>query len=283
MSNRGRHVLRVVHFIHGDEVGGVLSSVVNLAGNLDRSRFETSYLACIDGPTTDALDQAGVPGRALGIPMRGGKGEGEPLSRAAGGLRGLARWAGRLHPALMRTLRRLRPDIVHAYRVKAGLMCGPTCRLAGVPTIWHLLDTPKPLSWRRWRDGLALVTATWWADQIIAISASVRQQLPCSARRRTEVIHNGMDLQRIAREQVPRSFWDHFGIPPAAPLVGLVSRIVPRKGLGFFLDVAGRVLQRRPDARFVIVGDPGPGQEAYADRLHEQAGQLGLAHAVVFT
>lgn len=42
--------------------------------------------------------------------------------------------------ALALRLRRLRPDVVHANSLKAGLVGGLACRLAGIPMVWHVRD-----------------------------------------------------------------------------------------------------------------------------------------------
>jgi glycosyltransferase involved in cell wall biosynthesis len=57
-----------------------------------------------------------------------------------------------------------------------------------------------------------------------------------------------MGLQR--RAAVRRT----FGVPPDAPLVGMVARLEARKGYRYFLDLAETVLERIPEAHFVGFG-----------------------------
>jgi glycosyltransferase involved in cell wall biosynthesis len=64
---------------------------------------------------------------------------------------------------------------------------------------------------------------------------------------------------------------------PREPSVLFVGRLVPEKDLVTWLRVARRVLDRRPDARFTIVGD-GP-LRGYLER-HAEA--LGLTHHIRF-
>ena len=67
-------------------------------------------------------------------------------------------------------------------------------------------------------------------------------------------------------------------IPPSAPLIGIVGRLVPIKNHALFLEMASRVLQSQPDAYFLIVGD---GEDRAA--LETLADRLGLRKRVVFT
>jgi protein-tyrosine-phosphatase len=69
-----------------------------------------------------------------------------------------------------------------------------------------------------------------------------------------------------------------LGIDPKAIVIGTAGRLSPVKGHSSLLRAACLILQRRPDARFLIVGS-GP----LHDALVEQASRLGIAGACVFT
>ena len=59
--------------------------------------------------------------------------------------------------------------------------------------------------------------------------------------------------------------------------MGSISRLSEQKGHRYLLDAAARVLRRRPDTRFLIVGD---GDQM--EPLRRQAGALGIAPSVSF-
>jgi len=46
-----------------------------------------------------------------------------------------------------------------------------------------------------------------------------------------------------------------LGLPPEAPVVLTVACLKPQKAPGDIIAVAGRVLRRQPDARFLVAGD----------------------------
>jgi phosphatidylinositol alpha-1,6-mannosyltransferase len=68
---------------------------------------------------------------------------------------------------------------------------------------------------------------------------------------------------------------DRWRIPPGAPVVGCVARLVPRKGQDVLLDVWPDVRRHHPDAHLVLVGE-GP----LARRLRRRAERIEGAHVV---
>jgi glycosyltransferase involved in cell wall biosynthesis len=89
------------------------------------------------------------------------------------------------------------------------------------------------------------------------------------------VIPNGFDLDAFrpdacARADVRRE----IGIPPDAPLVGLVARYDPLKDHSTFLRAAAMLAQKRPDPHFLLCGDKVDGHNA---ALVGEIGSLGLS------
>src|SRR3989442_1646443 len=68
-----------------------------------------------------------------------------------------------------------------------------------------------------------------------------------------------------------------LGYTESGPLIGVVGRLVADKGQDDFLRAAATVLQRRKDARFLIVGTG-----SRAAELEGLARSLGITHAVRF-
>jgi glycosyltransferase involved in cell wall biosynthesis len=63
----------------------------------------------------------------------------------------------------------------------------------------------------------------------------------------------------------------------------MVGRLQAWKGQKDFLEAARIVLQKHPNARFLIVGDVVQSEPHFRDELVELAGQLGIGKSVVFT
>jgi glycosyltransferase involved in cell wall biosynthesis len=67
-------------------------------------------------------------------------------------------------------------------------------------------------------------------------------------------------------------------------LVGIVARVDPAKGQDLFLFAAAELARRRPDVRFVVVGDDTVGfGPDLVGQLRRLAADLGLDHRVHFT
>jgi glycosyltransferase involved in cell wall biosynthesis len=96
------------------------------------------------------------------------------------------------------------------------------------------------------------------------------------------VIPNGVDLSRFDQVKGAESPFRALGVPDGAPVVLVVSRLNPLKGLEPFLEAAALVAPDFPAARFVIVGDTNPNERPYWSRLTSLTGRLGLTDRVTF-
>jgi glycosyltransferase involved in cell wall biosynthesis len=184
---------------------------------------------------------------------------------------------------LYRYLRRERPAIVATHLAKAGTVGRLAAWLAGVPVRvhtfhGHVLDG--------YFGGFSTALFTWverllgrLTTQFVAISPEIAADLDRLdiGRGKTTIVRLGLDLEHLAGH--PRgALRKDIGVPEDAPLVGIVGRLVPIKAHDLFLDAAARVLERRPDVHFAIVGDG----ELW-DVLHTQVADRGLTKQVHFT
>jgi len=187
--------------------------------------------------------------------------------------------------ALTRHLRRLRPDLVHTHTAKAGAVGRMAAFLAGVPVRVHtfhghvLTGYFGPAATALFRHiETALARRT---NLLIAVSPRQREELiglKVAEPDRIAVIPLGLDLAPFLNA-APHAgrLRAELGLPPETPLVGLVARLVPIKGVDLFLRAAALLRKRLPRVRFVIAGD-GPEREA----LEGQAAALGLDGALRF-
>ncbi len=167
-------------------------------------------------------------------------------------------------------IRDAKPDIVHANGLAAFLAAS---RAAGsVPVFWHVRDIRIP--------PLVAHEASKKACRIIAASEAIDERLVdiLSPRilGRIRVVRNGID---------PKPFSDgnqaearkKFGLPPEAPVIGMIAHIVPWKRHDAFIQAAAIIRQQRPDAHFVAVGRDLFGEHArHMAKLVEQVAQAGL-------
>jgi glycosyltransferase involved in cell wall biosynthesis len=98
-------------------------------------------------------------------------------------------------------------------------------------------------------------------------------------RRQATCLYNAIDLERFGSAKAdPVEKRRSLRLPVDALVIGTVGRLTEQKGYGFLVEAAAPVLQRLPDAYFLIVGDG-----ELRQTLMDQASRLGIASRVVFT
>ena len=157
------------------------------------------------------------------------------------------------------TASRRRPDIVHAH----ALHQAARLKTIDVPVAINLPGEPNP----RYRDDLQK------ADVLLSDGWGARQ-LPQILGRPIANITKGVDSMLFSPEGPSVRGDLGFG---DAPVVLSVSRLVPIKNVGLFVDAIAIARNRRPDVRAVVVGE-GPLESA----LKQRASALGIGDAIRF-
>ncbi len=183
---------------------------------------------------------------------------------------------------LARYLRRARIDVVHSYNFYANVFAIPAARMAGVPAIVaSIRDNGQ--GWTLWQRRVERVVCRL-ADCVLVNADIIRRRLAAEGydRGRIRVIHNG-----IASAPVPlvdgSALRRELDVPQDAPLVGVVARLDRIKGIEYFLEAAVQTAARRPDVRFLIVGDTHANRGGYREHLKRLAASLGVGNLVRFT
>lgn len=266
--------IRVLQFLPVFAVGGTERQVMNLAGGLDRSRFEVQF-GCLRrwGELLEEVEDGQIPVAEYRINT----------------LYNLRAMRERLR--LASDLKRQRVQIVHTYNFYGNLFAIPAGWLAGVPAlVASIRGMDVDLSPQR---RLAQRLVCRLADRIAVNAEAVRQHLIADGHdaEKITVIRNGIDLSKFHSRRGGGQLRQEFGLPPHSPLVAVCSRMIRLKGLEYFLDAAALLTQQMPDVRFLVVGDwylrvhDGPivHDDAYRSELQQHAVRLGLDGRVIFT
>lgn len=165
---------------------------------------------------------------------------------------------------LVREIRRRRPQILHVQKEELwglGKSVASRLRLPYLVTV----HVPLPSSAR-------LRLSKTWGRAVVAVSETIRENLVNDVGLRKESIR--VVLNGIKPPPVPKVEPFERG---QEPVVACVGRFEEGRGHPFFLKAAARVLEKRGDVRFAVVGD-GPREDA----LRKHAKELGLLSKVVF-
>jgi glycosyltransferase involved in cell wall biosynthesis len=180
----------------------------------------------------------------------------------------------RLLGQLTRFMQEQRYDIVHTHNAKAGIIGRPAAKLAGVPIILH---TYHLLSWhdgmqanpnsRRKRLENALRSQFYFGLEWMAARATDSIVTVCEPNRQEAIarklappdrivnVYSGVELDRFQMELDRRAKKQSLGLDAQCPVVGMIGRLSAQKAPLDFVAAARQVLQDRPDAQFIMIGD----------------------------
>ncbi len=101
---------------------------------------------------------------------------------------------------------------------------------------------------------------------------------------RISLLHNGVntnafDPEKFNGENIRRE----FNISPNEILIGMIARFTPGKGHEEFLESAKIISRKFHNVKFLIVGEPSLGEDAYAAKIKSLAENLELNKKVIFT
>lgn len=208
---------------------------------------------------------------------------GAPVRRMARRWRELGK-ARRAERMLAGALRQLAVDAVYErYTLynAAGVEC---CRRLGIPHVMEVNSTCD--SSARYGDHFLDPVATaierrafHATDAVLVVSASVRDEVLAHdvAPARVHVVPNGVDTMRFAPEVDGEPLRTRYGLTGFV-VIGMVAFFKRWHGLDHLLRAVAPVVERCPEARFLLVGE-GETRGAVARHVHEQ----GLSDLVVAT
>lgn len=173
----------------------------------------------------------------------------------------------------------VRADVVHCHDWMTYEAAARAADYHDKPMVAHVHATefdrtdfhPNPWIADRERTGLLR------ADRVIAVSGYTKGLLtkhygiPSD---KISVVYNGHEHRELHGHT---AIFSQHG-KPHAPVVLFLGRLTVQKNPWQFLEVAKRIVNLRPDVRFVMAGD-GP----MLGTLVERSQELGIGHAVAFT
>jgi glycosyltransferase involved in cell wall biosynthesis len=238
---------RVLYLDHAPFLGGAQVVLLNLIRSLPASQWAPMVATSANSPLVTALAGSGVFVQAVAL---------ERLNQSGPAM--AARWL-RAAVSVARLARQQRVDILHSNTVRAHLVGSLAACLARKPLVWTLHDNTLP---RRAARAFA-----WAPARVIAVSSWIKQYFASAGLSpKTEVIPNGLEINTgVEMDRVAGGLRAELGVPPDAPFIVNVGRLVAGKAPHVFVEAARAVASVAPQAVFALVGaadTPEPGQPA---------------------
>lgn len=179
---------------------------------------------------------------------------------------------------LTRLVRRHDIHLIHSFQTSSAPHALGLSRLTGVPHIVQFRNSYNTAGhYMRYKLHKAKV--------LLALSESMMEQyvrlVGVAARpdQRRVVIPNGIDVDAYRERGQAANVRAELHLPPDQPLIGVVGTLSSRKDPLLALEVAGRVLRERPDARIVFVG--GFSDDGYRAQVLDRIREAKLEQACI--
>jgi len=237
--------IRLAIVVHSMIRGGAERQIVELLRGIDQTRFKTSLIALYATPNGYPVD----PLTDFIVLLKRNPAHLCALRRSAVLLR--ATWL------LVMTLKRLRPQVVHAYLPMPCALAAIACQLLGIRIFIAGRRNMAGFHRRgklllKWADRIPIRLATAIAgncraitDEIIAID-----HFPAE---RAATIYNGVDAARFRNTRNPR-LRAELGFHDSDFVFGIVANFHTRKRHIDFVRAAAEIAGAEPRARFLMIG-----------------------------
>jgi len=178
-----------------------------------------------------------------------------------------------------------KPNILHTHGTKASIfgrlaakkLGGDICTVSTV----HNFIYQFPTSWLKSRlfayFQRQLIPS---ADQYIAVSNSLadnvcfHENIP---RDKMSVVYNGVDLKDFEMILDCNAAKEALHLDIKEPVVGVIARLIPQKGVQHFLKMAEIISKKLPGCQFLIIGS-GPQRDALVDQAYD----MGIEARIIF-
>jgi len=166
--------------------------------------------------------------------------------------------------SLIKIIKSAQPDILHSHSSIDSWLIAIVGKFLGVPIIRsrHVKIPIRNHIFNRWLYAKApshILTSGMGIKKMVIEQAGVPTDKITS-------IPAGVDFRKFDFQISGEKIRDALGVSPHQPLIGKIAVIRGWKGYDYFIDSAPLVLEKFPEARFVIVGS-GPGYESICARV----------------
>ena len=232
--------MKILFYNHTGQVSGAEGLLLMILARLDRTSFDPVVVCPQQGPLAKMVAELAVPVESLaGLDARF-------TWRADHLLRYLKSFLQVIRQIRQKVIS-IKPDLIHANSIRAGLVATAATFGLGTPVVWHLHDLlPRhPLS-----TAIRAFAFLSPRTRMIAVSQAAADKFSGAFlpwKNRVTVILNAIDLEKFHPNQTARQeIRDELQLDEAEFVIGIVGRLTPAKGQLELLRAFAQVLNEIP-------------------------------------
>jgi glycosyltransferase involved in cell wall biosynthesis len=267
--------MKVLFYNHTGQVSGAERMLLMILSRLNQVSFDPLVICPEPGPLMSMVTSLGVPVENIpGLEARFTW----RVDRLLRYLESFFLVIGQLR----RRVIRIKPDLIHANSIRAGLVATAATLGLGTRVVWHLHDLlPRhPLS-----TGVRVFAFLCGRTRMIAVSRAVAKNFRGAVsglKDRTTIILNAIDPERFRPDEIARQqVRDELHLGECHPVVGIVGQLTPRKGQLELIRAFAKVVEASPKAMLLVIGAPLFNRDhEYEQLLKETSRGLGISGQV---
>lgn len=269
---------RILYIHHGQGISGATLSLLYLIEQLDRARYEPVVACLYEGASAERFRQAGIETRIVpGIDhFAHTAGAWLPLRR----LDAIAQKTLHFWPSVRRTetlVAETGADLVHVNSAVLAASAWGAHR-AGVPVVWHIREPLHP-GHTGLRRAILRRLIHRYGDRVVPVCQQNAALLLPSDRIR--VVYNFVDFTTFDRSLSGAGVRQSLGIPTDAPLALMLGGVSIIKGTVTYARALSLLLERLPDAHFLVAGYVPEIQGGLAGRISRQQGYTRALYSLM--
>lgn len=268
--------MKILFYNHTGQVSGAERLLLMILSRMDRDAFEPLVVCPEQGPLQKMANDLGVRVESVGGLDARFTWRVDHLARYCKSFFGVIR-------QLRRRVISLKPDLLHANSIRAGLVATAATFGLGTRVVWHLHDMlPRhPLS-----TSIRIFAALSSRTDMIAVSKAVarnfRGRLSRLMKDRVTVILNAIDLNKFQSDKTTkRRVRTELRFRETDLVIGIVGQLTPHKGQLELLRAFGQALAEVPDMVLLVAGAPLFNRDdEYLELLKRTASELDIGNKV---
>ena len=251
--------IKVLHTIRQGKIGGGETYLMNLVTNLNKEAYEPIVLSFTHGAMVNRLKELGIAVHVIETETP---------------------FALHVYHKVYKLLKREKIQLVHMHGTRAATNTLIPSKLLGLPAIYtvhgwsfHTGNNPLVTSLRKKAEAFITKNAT---ATICGSEADIASGKKHCGRGKYNLIHNSINTCEYMPENVSSTFREENGFNNDF-IIASIARITFQKDPQTFLRAIPKVIQKIPQAKFVMIGN-GELKEECVDL----ANQLGIKNNVSF-